>query len=789
MSGLDDDELRAMLEMRAERGAIDPVTILAEGRRRALEPRHQALEPSRRGSWLGSGGVAAPLVGLAAVLVLAILIALPLVSRPVAAPSPSVPGLSSTPSTQPSAVARPPQTQRPAGYPITAPELDPAMGDTTGFVGLTIAFKGALVADATPCPPGNTCGLRIDGISRPHTVVAPAGGVLPVIPASGRLEGTFAIHFTERILDDGRLVFEDLGPLITGPDGPTWPVLPIGGSTGVAGDPSTDLVAASGWIVRTPLHPCPAFPPCDATEDYLTAKSYQPVQANGTIVGPPAESSIWLGTGAYEAWAPDPKHVGTGVEPRPVTLMVRLVPPACALPSGVDGSIACAPRWQVVGRLDPPPFAEPVLPPEPTPLPTPQGSLAPAAAERQPGGFPAAIAGEPVFVGLAAEAHLHAASDDTPFLVGGWYDSHNVASCSPPVGQEGLDPLEARGCAAYSVQGLPGSPIYKDGFTMPDGNGPIVLRVHTRDPGASRCTPDGRAFCLERTIVESVAWFGDAGTVAAPIGPTIARSMATSVFVTEWRPMAGGEQMAVAEDIFTVPIMCPAGLTSETPWPTNLFSIHGDPRYGMVAVFSDTAAREAFQASTDPQVGSKCLDLVIERPAPPRWVGYENVLVLLFADDAFANRLADVMPDLTKPQKALSLTDPGFDRTLGTATDYLIARSSGELDHAWGNRLIDPLGGDGYQAWYADVFRRYAADALVGTIQVLDETPTKTRVGAKVWALLDRAGVTSSRIVRVTYDHATDPALATEDYLVVHMPASEIHDWQLIRIAGAPYPD
>ena len=104
------------------------------------------------------------------------------------------------------------------------------MGDTTGFVGLTIAFKGALVADPTPCPPGNTCGLRVEGISRPHTIVAPEGQVLPALPASGRLEGTFAIHFTERILDDGRLVFEDLGPLITGPDGPTWPVLPVGGS-------------------------------------------------------------------------------------------------------------------------------------------------------------------------------------------------------------------------------------------------------------------------------------------------------------------------------------------------------------------------------------------------------------------------------------------------------------------------------------------------------------------------------------------------------------------------------
>ena len=137
-------------------------------------------------------------------------------------------------------------------------------------------------------------------------------------------------------------------------------------------------------------------------------------------------------------------------------------------------------------------------------------------------------------------------------------------------------------------------------------------------------------------------------------------------------------------------------------------------------------------------MGAKCLDLVIERPAPARWVGHENMLVLLFADDAFATRLADVLANPGRPQKALSLTDPGFDRTLGTATDYLIARANGELDHAWGNRLIDPLGGDGYQAWYADVLRRQAADALIGRIEVLDETPTEARVGSKVWALLGR---------------------------------------------------
>jgi hypothetical protein len=766
MSDVDDDELREMLEARAERASIDPVAVLAEGRRRGLEPRRSA-------SPFGSGGVLAPLVGLAAAVVVGLVIVLPLLSRPVAAPTSSASIVPVSPSPQPApsaSVAQLPHTQRPAGYPITAAELDPAMGDTTGFVELTIAFKGALVADPTACPPGDTCGLRMEGISRPHTVIAPVGVVLPTLPASGRIEGTFAIHFTQRILDDGRLVFEDLGPLVTGPDGPTWPI-----------ERSENLVAASGWLVRTPFHPCPSFPgkACDPTEDYLTAEAYQPVR-DGSVVAPPVESSIWLGTGAYDAWAPDPRSLGTAVEPRPVNLIVRAVPRPC------PPSARCAwmsERWQVVGRLDPPPFAEPRPSPEPTALPTPQGSLAPAAAERQPGGFPTAIDGAPVYVGLDAEAQWHGATNDTSFLVGGWYDSQSVQTCSPPVGQLGLDPLEARGCSRYGLTGIPGSVVYSDGFTMPGGNGPIVLRVHTRDPGAVRCTPDGRAFCLERTVVESVAWSGDVGTVATPIGPAMARSIAASVFVSETRDMAGGGQMTVGEDVFTVPMSCPS------PWPTFLFSIHGDPRYGMVAIFPDAAAREAFEASTEPEAGAKCLDRLIERPAPARWVGHQNMLVLLFADDAFAMRLTDALANPGRPQKALPMTEPGFDRTMGTVTDYLTARASGDLEHAWGERLLDPIHEDAYPAWYTDVLRRNVADALVGRIEVLPDVPTKGDVGAKAWDLLGRAGVTDSHIVRVTYDNATDPTLATEEFLVIHMPASEYRDWQLIRIGGAPYPD
>jgi hypothetical protein len=757
MSGLDDDDLRAMLEARASGGAINPAEVLAEGRRRAL-----ATSPvgARRS---GFRGVYAGLGGLAAITALVVLLVAPLTFRPAAVPTPSIHDPSIAPSAKTREAA---QTPPPAGVAVTAAELDPAMGDTTGFVGLTIAFQGDLVTDPTPCPSGAVCGLRVDGLRRPHTLVAAAGQDLPALPASGRTTGTFAIRFTERTLDDGRMVFEDVGPLVPADGGRlVWP-LPTLAADG--GELPTGLIAATGRIVQINNRPC-MTDPCTPSLDVLTVEVPQPPPADGSVPRPRVDSSIILTPGSLGEWASlpgaDPQRDAT----RPVTLLLRLVKEA-----------PWARTWQVAGRLDPPPFVDPVPPPDPAPLPTPKESTAPLPpppAERLPGGFPTAIGGEPVFLGIDAMARLAAATDDTPFLVGGWFDGHALPACSPPVGQAGLDPLEARTCGSR-VTGIPGEPLYRDGFEMPDGAGPIVLRMHTRDPGAAACTPVGRARCLERSVADAVVWFGDTGTMAAPINPVQARSMATSVFVMEWR---NGSTAAVDEDVFTVPIACPA------PWPTLLFSIHGDPRYGLVAVFPDANAREQFQAETDPELGAKCLDLPIERPAAARWVGHENMLVLLFADDVFATRLADVLVDPTLQQKALPMTEPAFDRTLGTVTDYLAARAAGELEHGWGARLGD---GDvnGYVPWVADVMRRRAADALAGRAAVLDEMPTEARIGSRLWRLLDRAAVARSRIVRVTYDHATDPALATEEFLVLHTPESDFRDWMLIRIAGEPYP-
>lgn len=411
-----------------------------------------------------------------------------------------------------------------------------------------------------------------------------------------------------------------------------------------------------------------------------------------------------------------------------------------------------------------------------------------AAGDRYPGGIPRSIEGEPVLTGLDAQARWQDATDDTPFLVGGWFDSHILDTCSGGIGPPDPNPLAARGCPGHHVDGLPGRVVYPDALEMPTGDGPIVMRIHTRDPRAATCTAVYMDGCWQRTVVESVVWFGDTTTAAEPIGSNDARGRASGVFVMEWRPQPDGSQMAVSEDVFTLPIACP------DPWPTLLFAAHGDPRYGLVAVFPDPSARERFQGSTAPEAAVACLGDAIQRPAPARWVGHDNVLVLAYADDAFAASLEAVLADPRREQRANDMTDPALDRSLETVSDYLVARLSGLLGHAWGERLIDPVVGEATETesldapWRRDVFRRHAADALDGTIEALDEKLSEGRVGPTAWRVLQDAGVTRARIYRVTYPHATDPALATEDYLVIQMPLSIFRDWQLIRIAGAPYP-
>jgi hypothetical protein len=125
-----------------------------------------------------------------------------------------------------------------------------------------------------------------------------------------------------------------------------------------------------GWLVRDPLHPCASDPRNPVvvygcpTDDYLSEDQFQPLQADGSSIGPPA--AIYLSTGSYDRWAPDPAPVGAdgrGVEPRHAIYLLWLISDGC----GPNADCATPPpRWRIVGRFDPIPPGPAIPSPSPT---------------------------------------------------------------------------------------------------------------------------------------------------------------------------------------------------------------------------------------------------------------------------------------------------------------------------------------------------------------------------------------------------------------------------------------
>ena len=773
MTPIDDDELRSMLEARGDRHAIDLRAVAARARQDAIAaPRGRRRTVGFRAALAGLGSVAA----VALVLVLALV---PLSLRPTASAEPSAAAPSEGSSPTPAAPT-PSDEIEPAPVEALTPQdlADWLAAAGPDAVGRVVLLDGELIRDPSVDCFGVTNALDCVPIvvrAAPFSIVVePVGDIGPgPWDGSAPVSGILALRATDRTWEGTTPVMEFLGVVQTGNprscgkaadcrDRPGWTVSDL-----ISLDPpdGPDWFLVVGWLVRTSAHPCPspADPYSCPTSDVLTPERIQPTGADGSSELP--AGALRLPSGAYDQFALSPEREGEGVVPRAGAYLVQrvLVPPC-----GRNEDCFVGPehrRWVMHARVDP---IAATSSPSPTQAPD---------TDHYPGGVPRMIQGEPVLIGLDAQANARDVSDDTPFLVGGWFDSHILNVCSGGPGND-PNPLASRACPRYTVDGLPGRPFYPDGTVLPDGDGAIVLRVHTHDPSAETCDADTIDECRRRVVVEGVAWFGADVMPVGPLGPREAISRATGVFVMEWRPEGAASQTAIEDDVFTVPIACPS------PWPTLVFSIHGDPRYGLVAVFPETAAREAFQAATAPEAAGDCLASPIGRPADPRWVSHENVLALTYGDAAFAERLALELVGHDPGRPALPMTEPEVDRGLETVTDYLLARSSGQLDHAWGERLGD----EDYLGWTEDVFRRYAADALVGRIEALDDEPTVARVGAAGAAAVRDPGVARARIYRVTYPNATDPALAMEEFLVIQVPESEFRDWQLIRIAGEPYP-
>jgi hypothetical protein len=327
--------------------------------------------------------------------------------------------------------------------------------------------------------------------------------------------------------------------------------------------------------------------------------------------------------------------------------------------------------------------------------------------------------------------------------------------------------------------------------TIDAGDVPLVVRVHTKDAGAATCWPQLIEWCRSTVVLDAVVWQGDDSTQSTPLGPREAIGRVLSIVFGDRRAVADATTHFVDEPRFVMPISC------ETPWPTLVYAVRGDPRLGLLAVFRDPAERESFQAATAPAAGAACLNSAIERQNAPRWIGQDNILVLAFADDATASSIASELAWVEgEAREPIALPDASIDRSLETLLDYLDSRGAGPNLDGDAPRLTFgsiPTKPDGNPAidvdagWSADVLLRYEANALEGVVELVTDAPTRDQLG-RAASIVDGTGATRVWLYRVTYPGATDPDLASETFAILQIADSTYRDWGIVRVDGAPFP-
>ncbi len=125
--------------------------------------------------------------------------------------------------------------------------------------------------------------------------------------------------------------------------------------------------------------------------------------------------------------------------------------------------------------------------------------------------YPAQLGGEPVLTPDQARSQAMTSASATPFLVGGWASYAVPELCPPdpgfpdtPLLQKCDDGYRLYGSAATSADD-PGVPLAASDIVIPLAR-PIVLRVHSHDPGATGCPADYDAACSAAIVVDAVAW-------------------------------------------------------------------------------------------------------------------------------------------------------------------------------------------------------------------------------------------------------------------------------------------
>ena len=138
-------------------------------------------------------------------------------------------------------------------------------------------------------------------------------------------------------------------------------------------------------------------------------------------------------------------------------------------------------------------------------------------------GIPASVKGQPVLRGDDLRAAIANATDDTPFLAGGWLQAHVVVRMCQ---DEPVNPSDAHKaldmCSSFGLYDQPDGGVViwvapgDAGLVtrdMVDVVRPVVLELHTHD---SRCYFDG---CAQEPVLGRVAWLGGIGWVGISLAP------------------------------------------------------------------------------------------------------------------------------------------------------------------------------------------------------------------------------------------------------------------------------
>ena len=472
-------------------------------------------------------------------------------------------------------------------------------------------------------------------------------------------------------------------------------------------------------------------------------------------------------------------------------------PPSPRAAAGLAGAAAIG----VVGIL----VASLLLRPEVAPTATPSGTASPTVspatppgsppsaveASRYPGGIPMSFDGEAVYLGLGATLHAEATTDATPFLVGGWFEYRSEWECSGGIGPRASIPpaLHTRcggraGAGSSAPWGWTWSGgtlrVAWNGHSLPGRLGPSIVRVHTHDPSAAECSPQVRAECESILVVDDVLWTGDAWTAASPLSVAEAVRRLEAVEILNETRKSDNSAFAVYKflSVTTRPQTC------AEPWPYEVFDVHGDPRFGLLAVFPTEAARVTAQAELDPSAQGCPTDPRIVRPGAPVWVGYANVLGLVYGSVAADGaRKALSIPSSQHVYTRIPYPPSTLDESYRAMLDFLAARESGSG--------AEPLVQLGWQAdpdaTAADTKRRYEADALRFSIG-LSQTVTEGDVGVAWQFLSDNAAPGTPRLFVVDHPQSTDPALRQEVFVSYRTKLPSNSGWVVFLVEAAPWP-